>query len=227
LAEALNLRIDPSFVAIVPLGGRHVNHLWRLLAELQIPYATLLDLDLGRNGGGWGRVKTTCRELLNVGHTPSQVFGTGATEADVEVRLGAFDSWDVNDLTSLRGWLTHLQTLRIHFCIPLDLDHSLLHAYPAAYRELPASLQGPDDSDPRAAVLGARGQHHLYSSDDDLDVLRWYRYLFLGRGKPSTHVRVLSVMDAAKLRASMPEPLQMLLQQVAAAINPGAVDARG
>jgi hypothetical protein len=227
LAEALDLRIDPSFVAIVPLGGRHVNHLWRLLTDLQIPYSTLLDLDLGRNGGGWGRIKTTCSELLNVGYTPSQVFGAQATEADVGARLGAFDSWDVNDLTSLNGWLAHLRTLRIHFCIPLDLDHSLLHAYPAAYRSLPEGLQGPDESDPRPAVLGARGQNHLYSAADALDALRWYRYLFLGRGKPGTHVRVLSAMDAATLRASMPEPLLTLLQQVAAATNPGAEDSRG
>ena len=43
LAEALNLPIDRSFVAMVPLGGRHVNHLWRLLSDLAIPYATLLE----------------------------------------------------------------------------------------------------------------------------------------------------------------------------------------
>ena len=57
LAEALDLLIDPAFVAIVPLGGRHVQHFWRLLSHLGIPYATLLDLDLGRAGGGFGRVE--------------------------------------------------------------------------------------------------------------------------------------------------------------------------
>ena len=67
LAEALDLDVDRSFVAIVPLGGRHVNHLWRLLSDLEIPYATLLDLDWGRDGGGWGRIKTTCAQLLAVG----------------------------------------------------------------------------------------------------------------------------------------------------------------
>ena len=61
LAEALDLLIDPAFVAIVPLGGRHVQHFWRLLSHLEIPYATLLDLDLGRDGGGFGRVKTAIR----------------------------------------------------------------------------------------------------------------------------------------------------------------------
>jgi putative ATP-dependent endonuclease of the OLD family len=45
LAESIGLQIDRSFVAIVPLGGRHTNHLWRLLKDLCIPFATLLDLD--------------------------------------------------------------------------------------------------------------------------------------------------------------------------------------
>jgi putative ATP-dependent endonuclease of OLD family len=61
LAEAMGMHIDRSFVAVVPLGGRHVNHLWRLLSALRIPHATLLDLDLGRAGGGWGRVRSKDR----------------------------------------------------------------------------------------------------------------------------------------------------------------------
>lgn len=45
LASALGCDIDRSFVSVVPLGGRHVNHLWRLLTDLAIPHATLVDLD--------------------------------------------------------------------------------------------------------------------------------------------------------------------------------------
>jgi putative ATP-dependent endonuclease of OLD family len=37
LASALGLEVDPAFVAIVPLGGRHVNHFWKLLNDLHIP----------------------------------------------------------------------------------------------------------------------------------------------------------------------------------------------
>ena len=46
LAQAEGLTVDPSFVAIVPIGGRHVRHFWKLLNGLSIPHATLLDLDL-------------------------------------------------------------------------------------------------------------------------------------------------------------------------------------
>ena len=82
LAEAMGLPIDRSFVAVVPLGGRHVNHLWRLLNDLEIPHATLLDLDAGRAGGGWGRIKIACRELLANGRAPKDSLRKAAVEED-------------------------------------------------------------------------------------------------------------------------------------------------
>ncbi|MEZ6209976.1 MAG: AAA family ATPase [Phycisphaerales bacterium] len=48
IAEAFGLPIDQSFVSIAPLGGRHVNHMWRLLKSLDIPHVTLLDFDRER-----------------------------------------------------------------------------------------------------------------------------------------------------------------------------------
>jgi hypothetical protein len=90
LAEALDLPIDRSFVAMVPLGGRHVNHLWRLLGDLAIPYATLLDLDWGRDGGGWGRIKTSCEQLLAVGRTSTEVFGAELGAAQISPSSPSF-----------------------------------------------------------------------------------------------------------------------------------------
>ncbi len=91
LAEAMGLDIDRSFVAVVPLGGRHVNHLWRLLTDLDIPHATLLDLDWGRDGGGWGRIKTACTQLLEVGVVPQALFGQHLNAAGPAANLAAFD----------------------------------------------------------------------------------------------------------------------------------------
>ena len=53
IAQARGIALDPSFVAMVPLGGRHTNHFWKLLTDLHIPFATLLDLDYGRADAGW------------------------------------------------------------------------------------------------------------------------------------------------------------------------------
>ena len=49
ILAAAGIAEDDASVSVVPLGGRHVNHFWRLLNELQIPHATLLDLDAGRS----------------------------------------------------------------------------------------------------------------------------------------------------------------------------------
>jgi putative ATP-dependent endonuclease of OLD family len=43
--QAAALEVDAASVSVVPLGGRHVNHFWRLLHGLDIPHVTLLDLD--------------------------------------------------------------------------------------------------------------------------------------------------------------------------------------
>ncbi len=74
IASASGLEIDTSFVCVVPLGGRHVNHFWRLLEDLQIPYATLLDLDAGRWTGGWARIKYVCEQLMEIDTDTSEIL---------------------------------------------------------------------------------------------------------------------------------------------------------
>src|SRR5260370_13334915 len=87
LADAMDLSIDRSFVALVPLGGRHVNHLWRLLTDLDIPYATLLDLDAGRAGGGRGRINVAFHELIAKGTNPPLLFSAGSLTQGVDQAL--------------------------------------------------------------------------------------------------------------------------------------------
>ena len=67
---AAGIAEDDAPVSVVPLGGRHVNHFWRLLSELEIPYVTLLDLDAGRYQGGWGRVTNALRQVNSVRTPP-------------------------------------------------------------------------------------------------------------------------------------------------------------
>ena len=219
LAEALDLDVDRSFVAVVPLGGRHVNHLWRLLADLEIPYATLLDLDWGRDGGGWGRIKSTCTQLLQVGVAPNQIW-QNPNPAGPQADLDAFDKCDVANRQHLNQWAVFLRSFHVYFCAPLDLDYSMLRAFPAAYQIIEPGRQGPSpNGDPRSAVLGDTGRGDLYPAAEDL-ALRWYRYLFLGRGKPSTHVRVLSGIAEAALAAEAPEELTALLQSIVDRLSP-------
>lgn len=222
LATAMGLDIDRSFVAVVPLGGRHVNHLWRLLNDLDIPHATLLDLDWGRDGGGWGRIKTTCEQLLAIGAPPKSIWDKPSPKGTAE-DLANFDTRDAKDFDKLREWFLALRNHNVFFCAPLDLDYSMLRAFPTAYQVIEPGRQGPSSQgDPRTAVLGEAGRGDLYGADEDTP-LRWYRYLFLGRGKPSTHVRVLSSHTPEVLAANAPEELRALLASIVARLEPPPV----
>jgi putative ATP-dependent endonuclease of the OLD family len=223
LAESIGLQIDRSFVAIVPLGGRHINHLWRLLKDLCIPFATLLDLDYGRHGGGWGRIKTTFEQLLQIGTPPDVLFGQqGITPNKVTEALAAIATYDPAALATPDGrtWLTWLRTYNVFFSAPLDIDYSMVTAFPNYYQALEVGMDGPAEKDARDAVLGDKGLYHLYPENDLL--LRWYRYLFLGRGKPSTHVRLLGTIPPEELKTKMPEELRALLSGVAKTLQPSS-----
>ena len=91
VAEAMGVQLDPSFVPIVPLGGRYVSHFWKLLNDLQIPHATLLDLDLGRAHGGANTVRTVVAALADIGNDLSE---------NESVLRGDIDPDDVDDLGS-------------------------------------------------------------------------------------------------------------------------------
>lgn len=224
LAEALGLDVDPSFVAVVPLGGRHVNHLWRLLSDLDIPHATLLDLDWGRNGGGWGRIKTTCEQLLAVDTDADELFHSAPPPPTPIEDPADFVDQPPDDFTGIEAWVHRLRRFGVFFSSPLDLDYSMLRAFYDQYSAPEPGRAGPNAGDARGTVLGAQGQGTYYGGEHD-DALLWYRYLFINRGKPSTHVRVMSQLDPADLAAGAPEELAALLSYVAAGVEAPGGDA--
>lgn len=219
LADAMGLAVDPSFVAIVPLGGRHVHHLWRLLTDLDIPYATLLDLDDGRAGGGWGRIKTAYTELLAIGVPPAALFGHDLAGDALGAALRAVGERGRTDRNALLTEVRRLRQFGLFYSEPLDLDWSMLRAFPAAYRVREDGMAGPSSvGDAKSTVLGVGGSPALYDDAEDED-FRWYRYLFTGRGKPSTHVRVLRTIADAQLRDGAPEELRALLARVVSSLH--------
>ncbi|WP_433291509.1 ATP-dependent nuclease [Pseudonocardia sp. CA-142604] len=207
LGQAMGVSIDRSFIAIVPLGGRHVKHLWKLLNALGIPHATLLDLDLGRFGAGSGRVRNVVDELINNGMRAEDIYQPGLLS---QAALAATAPTEAGYRALLEAWLLHLRKFNVFFSAPLDLDMSMLTAFHDEY----ASVEGRGPStqgDAKEAVLGkgyeGRGAH------DDLDY-PMYRYLFLGRGKPVTHVRTLVRMDDSRIAAAAPEELRALINTI-------------
>ena len=215
LAEALDLLIDPAFVAIVPLGGRHVQHFWRLLSELGIPYATLLDLDLGRDGGGFGRIKTAIRNLIEIGAPKAELLATtNGSLTDAQFR----DMHTWTDIEHLQGWAESLKPYGVFFSSPLDLDLAMLKAYPDAYKATIPTGGGPKSTPEKAAiaVLGSGPGLESYKAhySDYPPLLRDYRYHFLTHSKPATHLAALTHIKTSDLRKKMPAVLKEVLRLV-------------
>lgn len=216
LAEALDLLIDPAFVAIVPLGGRHVQHFWRLLSDLQIPYATLLDLDVGREGGGYGRVKTAIENLIAIGAPKSELLKTNKGHLTDEEFAG-MHTW--TEITYLPGWVNTLKPYGVFFSEPLDLDLMMLRTFPDAYAATIPAGGGPRSTLDKAAeaVLGTAGpglKHYVGPYDKGADLLPAYRYHFLTKSKPATHLAALPHIAPKDLKAKMPPILAEVLEHV-------------
>lgn len=220
LAEALDLLIDPAFVAIVPLGGRHVQHFWRLLAQLDIPYATLLDLDLGRAGAGFGRIKTAIENLIEV-RVPKEELLKLEKGVLSDADFAKMHTWqDAEERAILRGWINRLKEYGVYFSEPLDLDLAMLAAFPDAYKATIPEGGGPRmDADTAAeAVLGTKGPGlTLYTGlyKDFPQLFPGYRYHFLTQSKPATHLAALTHIQKSALKADMPKVLAELLAHIA------------
>jgi putative ATP-dependent endonuclease of OLD family len=216
LAEALDLLVDPAFVAIVPLGGRHVQHFWRLLSHLGIPHATLLDLDLGREGGGFGRIKTAIQNLIDIGKPKDKLLATDKgvlSDAD----FAQMHTW--TDLTHLEGWVDFLKTYGVFFSAPLDLDLAMLHAFPDAYAAIIPAAGGPKMSVEKAteAVLGVAtpaDTAYVGARATYLPLFPAYRYHFLTHSKPASHLAALTGLKKKDLKDNMPPVLADVLQHI-------------
>lgn len=221
LAEALDLLVDPSFVAIVPLGGRHVNHFWRLLHGLDIPYATLLDLDLGRDGGGYGRVKNVMQQLLALGVPREKILELSDETYVSDDSLAKMESFDASHL---EGWLSYLErSSAVFFSWPLDLDLAMLSAFPAAYAAIIEGT-GPRMTNESAAqiVLGTAGAglaSYAGNAQGFQNHMAAYRYHFLTHSKPATHLRALTHIDLPTLKACMPLPLKRVLVHISCQLS--------
>ncbi|MBX9757060.1 MAG: AAA family ATPase [Pseudomonadaceae bacterium] len=224
LSEALDLLTDPAFVAIVPLGGRHVQYFWRLLKHLGIPHATLLDLDLGREGGGFGRVKTAIEKLLEFGAPKAKLLkiNTGVLSDE---QLADMHTWDrAGEHANLLAWLEGLKSYGVYFSAPLDLDLAMLKAFPDAYAAIVPKGGGPRMTADKAAdvVLGTAGPGlTMYTGPFKgyPEMLPAYRYHFLTNSKPATHLAALARIKSKDLVEKMPAVLAEVLQHIATSLR--------
>ncbi|WP_419785409.1 ATP-dependent nuclease [Pseudodesulfovibrio sp.] len=212
VAGALNVDLDPSFVAVVPLGGRHVNHFWRLLHNLGIPYVTLLDLDLGRDTGGWSRLSYLAKQLVENG-VDQEFFRI----QDGELAFVEKEDFAIN-VANIKSWVNHIRTKGVYCSWPLDLDMAMLNAFPEAYQTLPEGARGPRiDVEQAIPHVLKDGRTEAWYDGELADLKQYfpfYNYLFLGKSKPVSHIRAIGLLEDADIAQNCPEELKALIEAV-------------
>jgi len=231
--EASGTPLDQHFISVAPLGGRHVNHFWRLLHGLSIPFLTVLDLDREKEGAGWGRIQYVRNQLV-------KRFGAANPALQFEDEHGlvrslddpAFDALDANadtDIESMAAWLAILaQKFDIYFMSPLDLDFAMLESFPDVYQSLIPLGHGPrlpDSTDADYPLAIDRRMKQVLTPDaskaspelgssytpEQQKLFPWYKYLFVDGSKPVTHMLALLKIEDDDLSTRGPDTLKQIV----------------
>lgn len=238
LLEHYGKDIDGHSISVVPLGGRHVNHFWRLLSSLKIPFVTLLDFDIDRNGGGFGRMKYVIEQLrLMDNNSTDFIYG------DILDSIPAWNSpqsptnFFVRDPdNAAKVIVDEIEKYNVFFSSPLDIDYSMICAFPEIFCEKDEAYgeRGPtegkeDEEDENAtkreaalikAVLkkGNTGKRFNFGSNWERNFL-WYRYRFLSnKSKPASHVRMFTKLEerytSQEILEKLPSELTRLMDRI-------------
>ena len=237
LLEHFGKDIDARSISVIPLGGRHVNHFWRLLNSLKIPFVTLLDFDIDRNGGGFGRIKYAI-EQINSFNPYIFYLHSGIIKYIPNWK----DSRDPNTFSiDYKGGKTikivdELEQNNVFFSSPLDIDYSMICAFPEIFCEKDESygergpVEGKEDEEDRDTTLrvealvksvlkkGNAGIRYDFGENWERYFL-WYRYRFLSnKSKPASHVRMFTKLEekytSEEIKDRLPPELQRLMERV-------------
>ncbi|MBT0380518.1 AAA family ATPase [Morganella morganii subsp. morganii] len=238
--ELHSTEIDGHSISVVPLGGRHVNHFWRLLRSLQIPFITLLDFDIDRNGGGFGRLKYTIEQL-------AELSEIGSTYICKDI-AGLIPSWDdtqnpleftikCKDEATI-NIVDELEKCNVYFSSPLDIDYAMIEAFPDIFCEKDEVYgeRGPQGTKKKEGEEGEEGEEDILIKAvlkkgnsgirygfpaDYLKYFLWYRYRFLSnKSKPASHIRMFSKIEEKytpdEIRAKLPPVLIRIAEKTVA-----------
>ena len=181
------------------------------------------------------RIKYVCDQLLRIGTDPSELLTfefNGTRYSTTKDELATLHKKSFTSISDFRPWLSHLETFSVYFSQPLDFDLSMLHQIPTAYKSIDGQ-SGPvfptaDTTEWEHYVRRALGA--IVSDDESIldlymtspiewkELYPWYRYLFLSRSKPVTHLRALSDVDPTELRGKVPPSIKRLLERCVEAI---------
>lgn len=246
--EAYGEELDLSGISVVPLGGRYVNHFWRLLSDLDIPYMTLLDLDREREGGGWGRIKYAIKQLIKSGADKNKLLALTNGKVLSDDNLDNMHHWNLKNVNVMDAWVRSLEDYHVYFSSPLDIDFLMLECLSEKYKGLLNKNEGPrlcieEDgekktinilnadlekyreaylkhivSDVKRTLKKEGGEGNTYN-EEQKELMLWYNYFFLNRGKPTTHIAVLSAMTDEELRKNTPDIIKKIIENAKKILN--------
>ncbi|QOY37594.1 AAA family ATPase [Anaerobacillus isosaccharinicus] len=232
--------LDTLGISVVPLGGRHVNHFWKLLNQLDIPFITLLDLDKEREGGGWGRIKYSIKQLIENGTDKNEVLLLADNSILEDSRLEEMHTWE--DYKYINGWRRRLEVYNVYFSSPLDIDFLMIRKFLDYYLMTLEKNEGPlikinehdkqkriheltdeekqtiayqerIEGDVKRALKEKGGEGHTYSKEQKESMI-WYSYFFLTRGKPVTHLQALNYITDENLKVNVPKVFTRIAEKV-------------
>lgn len=205
LLEAKGIPADENAITITPLGGRHVNHFWRLLTGLGIPYITLLDLDLARHQGGWGRINYVNNQLSN--YRPN----------DILTPENYIPKWNDSDnlFRETENYIDYFESKGIFFSYPLDLDFSMLYSFQAAFA---AETETPTESTIKA-VLGKNYFDSTQYNEDECLFFRAYHKKFKLSSKPASHIDALANLSDQDILDNMPKSYSRMIDAIISLID--------
>lgn len=200
---------------------------------MDIPHITLLDLDRERFGGGWGRIKYVLEQLLKFNYKKEDLLRVKSGILSDE-KLKSMHTWDSSNIECLQGWINFLEKYNVFFSTPLDIDFMMLEKYEDIYKKMLEDKEGPylmintngktnrryikeiegletfcEEYETRINIdihntLKACGGNGDTYSREQRQLMIWYNYFFLNRGKPSTHIEALSKITDETLISTMP-----------------------
>ena len=196
---------DDLPVTGVPLHCRHVNHFWRLLSALEIPHLTLLDLDVARHQGGWGRIQYVNDQLAE--YAP-------ANQLPPNYGIPAWNS--AKD--KVRDYATYFEELEsrdVFFSYPMDLDFAMLLSFPDEYGVEP---NPPSETTVKAVLGDSHYDPTQYAADEITSFGTYYKRFKLG-SKPAAHIDALAQLSDEDLLTNMPKSFERLADAVIAKLE--------
>jgi len=214
--------IDRDYISVVPLGGKYVNHFWKLLNSLDIPHLTLLDFDIYKKI--IDPIEYICKELKK--YRNDIIIGNKNLN---EINIGKLKNLSLESKLKV---IKILEKYDIFFSYPLDFDYLMLLSFSDEYKKIYESKK-PKGGEPNVIKHEGESDYEsklndyvksIFSSDFDIEksifktieekeLLAWHKYLF-SDNKPAVHFLFISQIEAKTLEKRVPDVIKRMKKKI-------------